>query len=418
MKRERLTTSDRTKTFVADESRSLERSSEESPAAEETVLLHDTANRNAAATDDNIESSIASETGEPADAGSGKTRQFGRYALLELLGSGGMGEVHRALHVRLRKQVAIKVLTEHRADDKNAQQRFTREVRLMCGLDHPNLVRLETAGQQDDIPYVVMEFVVGIDLQRLLKRVGPLPTADACQLIGQAAVGLSHLHRHGVIHRDIKPSNLIVTHNGVVKVVDLGMARQSDSQQELTPAGQVVGNAHYLAPESVDPERNAPAPEIGGDVYSLGCTLFTLLAGHPPFQSAEPQLTDILQAKVRCEPPRLEESRSELPHGLSDVVAAMIARNPRDRIATPTQVVATLAPFAVGCDISELLRRADATKPGIHDQATELDTAEYLQRCAEDSGEMARLMSQRSDRAEYSLGQLYCWRFVFCFTLG
>jgi serine/threonine protein kinase len=180
------------------------------------------------------------------------------YKLLAELGKGGMGTVYRALHTKLDREVALKILPAERTKDPEAVDRFQREMKAVGKLEHPHIVRATDAGEQDGTHFLVMEYVEGLDLSELVQVIGPLPVADACEVIRQAAVGLQAAHEHGMVHRDIKPSNLMLAANGRVKILDLGLAlldpQRGDVDDEgggrdLTSDGQIMGTFDYMAPE-------------------------------------------------------------------------------------------------------------------------------------------------------------------------
>jgi serine/threonine protein kinase len=175
------------------------------------------------------------------------------YQIVEKLGEGGMGTVYKAIHERLERTVAIKVLAADRLRDPQGVSRFEREMKAVGKLQHPNIVNAHDAGEADGTHFLAMEYVDGVDLAVLVTRLGPLPISDACELISQAALGLQHIHEHGLVHRDIKPSNLMLAMSGQVKILDLGLALLHDSQQpagaELTGASQLMGTADYVSPE-------------------------------------------------------------------------------------------------------------------------------------------------------------------------
>ncbi len=311
------------------------------------------------------------------------SRLLGRFELLELLGRGGMGEVYRAVHTHLKKQVAVKILPADRMSDPQAVARFRREIRLASELSHPNLVRFENAGEADGVHYLVMEYTPGVDLEQLVRRLGPLFVADACQLVGQAAVGLEHAHRRGLVHRDIKPSNLMLSTSGAVKILDFGVARLKDATEELTASNRTLGTVEYLAPEQA---QDSGAVDGRADIYSLGCTLFKLLTGRTPFEGEgdrSPQ--QIVLAHVNQPPPSVLERRSDVPAELAAVIDRMLAKNPADRYSTPAAAAAALAPFAAGCDVPALLQQVDLTAAAEAHGAAAVDTAEYLRLAPTDS---------------------------------
>ena len=293
--------------------------------------------------------------------------RLGQYEIVAPIGRGGMGTVYKALHTRLKRMVAIKVLARHRTGDPQALARFQREMEAVGQLDHPHLVRAHDAGEADGRHFLVMEFLNGVDLARVVRDGGPLSVADACKAIHQAALGVEHAHEHGLIHRDLKPSNLMLTVDGHVKVLDLGLARLTDetfSLGDMTSAGQIVGTGDFIAPEQGQDARKADARS---DVYSLGCTFFFLLAGCAPF--SDPSY-DTLIKKVLAhghEPlPSIRSIRDEVPPSLAALLERMLAKKADDRPQTAGEVVETLAPFARGADLAGLVTRRsspDTTSP-------------------------------------------------------
>jgi hypothetical protein len=284
-------------------------------------------------------------------------RQVRDYVLLEKLGEGGMGAVYRAQHTRLKRTVAVKLLLAERVQNPQAVARFEREMEAAGAFDHPHIVRAYDAGEAEGIPFLVMEYVPGLDLARLVRRSGTLVVADACELTRQAALALQHAYEHGLVHRDVKPSNLMLSENGQVKLLDLGLARLRQSQQEddreLTAAGQAVGTLDYMAPEQFDNSRDA---DIRADIYGLGATLYKLLTGQPPFygpQYKTPIARMMALAKEETRP--ITEFRPDAPTALAEVVQRMLAKDPDDRFAAPGEVAAALAPFADGANLRRLV---------------------------------------------------------------
>jgi serine/threonine protein kinase len=199
------------------------------------------------------------------------SRQLGEYELLDKLGEGGMGTVFKARHTELDRLVAIKILRPGQLDREEAAARFRREIKAAGRLDHPHIVRAHDARRIGDTQFLVMEYVDGLDAETLAGRLGALPITDACELVRQAALGLQCAHEHGLVHRDIKPSNLMLSRNGQVKILDLGLARVHGSvsaSQAVTAIGQVMGTPDYIAPEQINDSHGA---EIRADRYSLGC---------------------------------------------------------------------------------------------------------------------------------------------------
>ncbi|MBN2475872.1 MAG: protein kinase [Pirellulales bacterium] len=297
-------------------------------------------------------------TTEVADLG-----QLGEYRLVEKLGQGGMGMVYKALHVKLGRMVALKVLPRERIVNQRAVARFHREMRAVGALDHPNIVRATDASEADGTHFLVMEYVEGHDLSELVQHCGPLSIADACELIRQAALGLACAHQHGLVHRDIKPSNIMLTRHGQAKILDLGLARfqyDQPTDDELTAAGQAMGTADYIAPEQVSDSHSV---DIRADVYSLGCTLYKLLAGQPPFGGTKYKGTfDKMTAHVSEQIPSIRQCRDDVPDDLIGVMDRMLAKDPNDRFATPDELAEAMTPLAAGCDLQRLAGQAARAK--------------------------------------------------------
>jgi hypothetical protein len=266
-----------------------------------------------------------------------------RFRVVRELGRGGMGVVYQAEHRMMERRVAIKVINRALLDHPDALARFHAEVKAAAKLAHPNIVAAYDAEQAGDLHLLVMEFVEGTDLAKVVARRGPLPVAHACVYVRQAALGLQHAFEQGMVHRDIKPQNLMLTPKGRVKVLDFGLARlRSEHSQAggLTQQGAFMGTPEYVAPEQA---TDARAADIRADVYSLGCTLYCLLAGRPPFAADTP--LKLVLAHLEQEPPALQEVRPDVPPELAAVVARMLAKDPAQRYQTPAEVAQALAPF-------------------------------------------------------------------------
>lgn len=269
-----------------------------------------------------------------------------RYKVLGRIGAGGMGTVYKAEHKIMGRIVALKVMARNLLASKDALDRFRREVRLASRLSHPNIVTVHDADEADGIHFLVMEHVDGVSLDRLVDRKGPLPVVTACQLIRQAALGLQHAFERDMVHRDIKPHNLMVTRKGHVKVLDFGLARiaagegSSVTSPTLTSPGMVLGTPDFVAPEQA---RNPAAADTRADLYSLGCTLYFLLTGRPPF-GGDTTIAKLI-AHMEDAPFPLTSLRTDLPPGLAEVVNKLMAKDPADRYATPAEVAQALQPF-------------------------------------------------------------------------
>ena len=291
-------------------------------------------------------------------------KQLRDYKLLEQVGRGGMGTVFRATHDHLQKTVAVKLLPPERTSNPHAVARFRREMRAVGHLDHPNIVVAHDAGEADGTHFLVMEFIQGVDASRLVDLAGPLPAADAAEIIRQAALGLQHAHEHSLVHRDIKPSNLMITRKGHVKVLDLGLALLSSQHaggDELTDFSQPMGTVDYMAPEQAGDSHQV---DIRADIYGLGCTFFKLLTGRSPYSG--PGLETPLQkmmAHVSRPLPDLQAIRPEISAELVAVVNRMTTKSPADRYSTPAEVATAVLPFCGGANLGELLERAEKT-PG------------------------------------------------------
>lgn len=309
---------------------------------------------------------VASETIEKTAASKlegavhAEVSQIGPYKILALLGQGGMGAVYKALHPRLEKIVALKVLTPGRLKSHDAVGRFEREMKAIGKLDHPHLIRALDAGEADGAHYLAMEYVDGIDLSHLIKSRGPLPIPEACELVVQAASGLQAAHTRGMVHRDIKPANLMLARQEfgppVVKVLDLGLALLSDTNAPdvggLTSDGQVMGTVDYMAPEQATDSHSV---DIRADIYSLGATLYALLTGGSLFQGKLNQsLMQKLMTLAKEPPPPVRNRRPEVSVALAAVVHRMIAKDARERYATPADVISALKPFAKDANLASL----------------------------------------------------------------
>lgn len=278
----------------------------------------------------------------------GRYKRFtiaGKYKLLELIGVGGMGAVYLCEHMLMHRLVALKVLPLEKLTDPSHQERFYREARAVAALDHPNIVRAYDIDQYEQLHFLVMEYVDGSSLQEIVTRhvlekrlFDPI---RAAHYIAQAALGLQHGHELGMVHRDIKPGNLLLDRHGVIKVLDMGLARFFNKQQDCVTEKYddkcVLGTADYLAPE----QAVSNIVDIRADIYALGSTFYFLLTGQPPFP--EGTVTAKLVAHQTRQPRPVESFRKDVPSGMLRVLKVMMAKNPADRFQQPIEVAEALA---------------------------------------------------------------------------
>ncbi len=275
-----------------------------------------------------------------------------RYHVIGLIARGGMGDVFQAEHRSMGRTVAIKVINKKLVRDQEVVERFQREVQTAARLSHVNIVRAYDAEQIEDIHILVMEYVDGLSLSAMVKECGPLPITAACDYARQAAVGLQYAHEQGIVHRDIKPHNLMLT-SGTVKILDFGLASLTSGtggershedlgDASLTAAGSVIGTPDFISPEQA---QDAHRADIRSDIYSLGATLYYLLSGRAPFSTGS--VAERLRSHAETAPPAVRDLRPEVPPELSDVIARMLMKDPKQRFQTPQQVATALAPFAV-----------------------------------------------------------------------
>jgi tRNA A-37 threonylcarbamoyl transferase component Bud32 len=295
----------------------------------------------------------------------GKYKRFslGKYKVLERLGSGGMGTVFLCEHKLMRRRVAVKVLPIPKSGDEASIKRFYREAKAVAALDHPNIVRAYDLDQDDNLHFLVMEWVDGTNLHDLVKKFGPLDVARACHYVYGAAVGLQHAHEIGLVHRDIKPGNILIDRSGVVKILDLGLARLThDTEDNLTRQNDenVLGTADYLAPEQA---MDSHTVDIRADIYSLGATFYFLLTASPPFP--EGSVAQKLIWHQNRQPRPVQSLRPEVPDELAAVVERMMAKEPAKRYATPAEVMAALAPWVAAPIPPPAEREMPALSPAV-----------------------------------------------------
>src|ERR671929_308732 len=250
-----------------------------------------------------------------------------RYKLDRRLGIGGMSTVQLAFDTRLERNVAVKLLAEHLAQDPSFVSRFRREALAAARLVHPNVVQVFDFGSDDASgrQFIVMEYVDGPSCAEILRERGHLPPAEAVDILAQACRGLAYAHRNGVVHRDVKPGNLLRSSHGMVKLADFGIAKAAE-QSDITKVGSVLGTAAYLSPEQARGEPAGPA----SDLYALGVVAYQLMAGRLPYEAAS--LTDLARQQA-TPPPRLDELAPDVPPALAAAVLHPLATDPEQRYA-------------------------------------------------------------------------------------
>jgi len=296
----------------------------------------------------------------------GKHRGFilGKYKLLGQLGKGGMSTVYLAEHILMRARRAIKVLPRDRVSDSTYLNRFELEARAAAKLDDPNIVRAYDIDHEGETHYIVMEYVEGRDLHQLVKAKGFLEYTVAADYIAQVARGLHHAHEMGLVHRDIKPANCLLDNNGVVKLLDMGLARIIDDTASLTIDNNenVLGTADYLSPEQA---LNSHSADSRADIYSLGCTLYFLLTGHPPY--AEGSISERLMKHQVEKAPSVRKDRPDVPPTLLHICEKMMLKQPDDRYQTAGDVALRLSEWLAdrGQEVGESSKDLDNSSGGV-----------------------------------------------------
>ena len=266
--------------------------------------------------------------------------RLGDFLVLDKIGEGGMGLVVKSKRRGSNQVVAIKLLPHRLTEDAQAVLRFRREVELASSLQHPNIVTALEHGTEDNQLFFVMEYVDGTDVATLVKKRGSLSLLSAVDHLRDAARALNYAHELGVIHRDIKPGNLLVNRNGDAKVLDMGLARQAEKTEsehtvtDLTRSGIVLGTADYMSPEQALNAKNA---DNRSDIYSLGCTLYYMLAGHPPYEG-ETAMEKIVAHRERPIP-SLRSVRDDVPNPVEQIYTRMVAKKPEERYQTAGELL-------------------------------------------------------------------------------
>ena len=276
----------------------------------------------------------------------GEHKRIGNYELLERIGSGGMGEVYRARHVLLNKIVAVKVLPDAFAEDELAVKRFERELKLIGSMSHPNIVQALGAEQTEGKMLLVMEFIKGINLQQFIAYGKKMPVVEALAVVRQVAAGLQHAHEQKIIHRDIKPANIMLTTAGTAKILDFGLGKfydemllseRGDSSGPLTKMGSPLGTVDFLSPEQWDNPGNV---DIRSDIYSLGCTFYTIVLGEVPYPSGRfGSIPSKMAAHIGHSPPSLLAGGIAASPEIEAILQKMCAKDPSQRFATPQELL-------------------------------------------------------------------------------
>jgi serine/threonine-protein kinase len=277
-------------------------------------------------------------------------QQLDHLVLERFVGGGGMGAVFRAWDTNLHRTVAVKVLSTRQSSDADSLRRFQTEARSAARLDHPNIARAYLVGEDHGVRYIVFEYIEGTNVRDLVHAHGPMPIGDAISYTMQIAGALTHAWEREVVHRDIKPSNILITPDGQAKLVDMGLARLEYLGQmghDETATGVTLGTFDYISPEQA---RNPRDADIRSDIYSLGCTLFFMLTGRPPF--IEGTVVQKLLAHQTDAIPDVRELRLDVHDELASVLAKMLAKRPEDRFETPLDLSAALAGYLEGIGIA------------------------------------------------------------------
>ena len=281
----------------------------------------------------------------------------GRYEVIERAGSGGMAEVYRARDDLLGREVAVKVLNERFASDRSFVERFRREARSAANLSHPNIVSLYDYGADNGTYFIVMEYIDGRPLDSVLRGDGPLMPERAAEIASDVAQALQRAHAAGLVHRDIKPSNIMITSSGQTKVTDFGIARalSSAGDQTMTQTGMVIGTAAYLSPE----QAQGKPVDVRSDIYSLGCVLYEMLTGSPPFGGDS--ALSVAYKHVREDPPPPSSKNHDVPPGLDAIVLKAMAKNPDNRYPTAVDLKHDLDRFLSGQSVEATPLLGDET---------------------------------------------------------
>lgn len=286
--------------------------------------------------------------------------QIGKYRILAHIATGGMGAVYKARDEQLGRTVALKVLSSELSSNPILVERFKREAQHAARLSHKNIVTIYDYNNHEGIHYLVMEYIEGIDLAEYIRRKTTIDPEEARLIIIQACKALDHAYSVGITHRDIKPSNFLLANEEGrtrVKLTDLGLSRMiNDEEFRVTRAGTTVGTVDYMAPEQA---RDSALADIRSDIYSLGCTLYHMLAGQPPF--GEGGIGERVYKHMACDPQDVRLFNDKVPAGLWTVLRRMLAKHPDDRFQTPTEVIESLRSITDSGPVSGILRKKSVT---------------------------------------------------------
>lgn len=287
----------------------------------------------------------------------------GRYRVGDPIGRGGMGMVAKARDEVLDRTVAVKLLKDSLSDDEDAVRRFQREARIAAGLGHPGIAHVFDFGEEDGVPFIVMEYLDGQDLHTRIKHEGRMDPVEAAVIVAHVADALQHAHAAGAVHRDVKPSNIFLTRGGEVKLTDFGIARTT-GQATVTATGAVMGTYLYLSPEQIEGDSATPQ----SDLYSLGCVLYQLLTGQPPFEAETP--LSAAMAHVRKPVPDPREINPDVPDEIAAVVSRAMAKNPGERFSSAREMAVALREATGAVATGPVVLDDDTPADPITEQAT------------------------------------------------
>ncbi|NUQ87113.1 MAG: Stk1 family PASTA domain-containing Ser/Thr kinase, partial [Glycomyces artemisiae] len=286
----------------------------------------------------------------------------GRYEIGEVIGYGGMAEVHRGRDLRLGRDVAVKLLRADLSRDESFLIRFRREAQNSASLNHPNIVAVFDTGEEAGIPYMVMEFVNGRTLKEVLLAEGRFDPAAACEVVADMCSALDFSHKHHIIHRDVKPGNVMLSETSQVKVMDFGIARAlASGQATMTQTSAVIGTAQYLSPE----QARGETVDARSDVYAVGCVLYELLVGHPPFTGDNPVSVAYQHVREEARPP--SELNPAIPASVDAVIMKALAKNPENRYHSAGEMREDLIRAARGQEVMAPAVMAAADRTAIID---------------------------------------------------